>query len=36
MESGKMGPDEPVCRAGIEMQTERRDRWAQWVKEKVG
>ena len=28
--------DEPICSAGIEMQTQRIDLWAQWGKERVG
>ena len=30
------GTDEPICRAGIEMQTQRTDLWAQWGKKRVG
>jgi len=32
----KDGTDEPICRAGIEMQTQRTDLWAQWGKEREG
>ena len=27
---------EPICRAGIEMLTERMDLWTQWRKERIG
>ena len=36
MESRKNGTDEPICRAGIETQTQRMDLWSQQVKERVG
>ena len=32
----KNGTDEPMCRAVIEMQTQRTDLWAQWGKERMG
>ena len=30
------GADEPICRAGIEMQTQKMDLWTQQGKESVG
>ena len=32
----KNGTDEPICRAGIETQTQRTDLWTQWGKEREG
>ena len=32
----KKDTDEPICRAGMETQTQRTDLWTQWVKRKVG
>ena len=32
----KNDTDEPICKAGIEMQTYRIDLWTQWGKERVG
>ena len=32
----KNGTDEPICRSGIDMGTERTDLWSQQGKEKVG
>ena len=32
----KHGTDEPICRAGIEMQMQRMDLWTQQGKERVG
>ena len=29
------GPEEPICKAAIEMQTWRTDLWTQWPKERV-
>ena len=36
IESRKNGADEPICRAGIEMQTEGMDLWTLQGKERVG
>ena len=36
VESRKNGADEPICRAGVQMQTYRRDMWTQQGKEGVG
>ena len=30
------GTDEPIFRAGIEMQKQRMDLWTQWKKERMG
>lgn len=32
----KNGTDKATCRQGVEMQTKRMDKWAQWGKEGVG
>ena len=32
----KNGTDEAICRAGIEMQSQRKNLWTQWGKERVG
>ena len=32
----KEGTDEPICKAAVEMQTQRMDLWTQWGKMRVG
>ena len=32
----KEGTDEPICRATVEMQVQRRDLWTQWGTQRVG